>query len=508
MSVNYYLTSVLLSGKDLFNEAWTTGNLYSLGGWVEKLGNFSCVVISFVGFGIVIFSILKNALSGLYVVNPNFWDKVDEIKTAMIGSNGDNGGMINGMISGAASAVPGKGNAAAQKIGGLFTYLLSAIPNVKALTDFDGSEGAIDKKQYFARSIPLLVAQIFIGMLIFFGYPSKIANWIGSAGTQLLDMLIDNTDPVAFVSTMTGKIIKADFSYASSEDPYEKMIYKAAADAWTAVVGHATDIEKAPRQQVAYELESWIYTTFSMHQGKIGATEGYTVSESVSYTTTQPVMPQSLVEGTDGVYVSTAANGTVTYRAYRDVSSLPHGSTMVGATDYIVVTFTCTPKALTSTTTTTGIIHMGKGQPVKTSSGYTVPLESIFSYSEKSQNNCIVGTPISVTVELYNGDVLNTSVSGSLHVSAGNLQLLIPKGVDESVLGNSDKWILNFGFNTSSLKYVAIEGTVKVEVPITSFVIDGNKGLELNSSAEGSVFTDSASVIKELKTGNSANTEN
>ena len=43
------LTASVDASKDLFNEAWTEGNLYSINGIVEKLGTFSCWVISIVG---------------------------------------------------------------------------------------------------------------------------------------------------------------------------------------------------------------------------------------------------------------------------------------------------------------------------------------------------------------------------------------------------------------------------------------------------------------------------
>ena len=503
-----FLLNILLTGKDLFNENWTTGNLYALGGWTEKIGNVACVVISFVGFGIVIFSIIKNALSGLYVVNPNFWDKVDEVKTAMIGADGNGQGYINSAISG----VAGKGgNQVGQQLGGALTYLLSMVPNVKALTDFDGSDGTIDKKQYFARSIPLLVAQIFIGMLIFFGYPSKIANWIGSAGTQVLDMLIDNTDPVAIVTNLSGKFISAQFMYESSDDLYEKQVYNASKEAWTAIVGHLTDIEKNPRQEVAYAVESWVYSKFAPYSSTIGAPDGFNVSSSVTYTTTTPVAPASMAQSGDGVYVSTAANGTVSYRAWIDVLSFTRdtGTTMRGDQDYIVVTYTCTPKAVSSTTTVSGIVHMRRGTMFKSSAGYIIPLESAFGYSESSANNCIVGTPISVTVEMYNGENLTTSAAGSLQVSGGKLQLLIPKGVDEAILGSSGRWVLNFGFNTSSLKYVAIEGTTKIEVPITAFEVNSNLyGLQLSNMNSTEAYDNSTKVINALKSGNVGNSAN
>ena len=152
---NLVVAGMMLTG-DLFAEDWTQGNLNSIPWLTNNLGKLACIVISAVGFGIVIFSILKNALSGLYVVNPKLFDKVDDVQKAI--GLGDYA--AEGALGGLTQKVP--------KIGSILQSLLALIPNVKALTDFDGVDSSvIDKKQYFMKAIPWLVAQIFIGMIIF-----------------------------------------------------------------------------------------------------------------------------------------------------------------------------------------------------------------------------------------------------------------------------------------------------------------------------------------------------
>ncbi|MBR3600621.1 MAG: hypothetical protein IKL53_12225, partial [Lachnospiraceae bacterium] len=78
------LSFATATSQNLFDKAWTEGNLYEIQPVVNVLGTFACWVISIVGFGIVIFSILKNAFSGLYVVNPAFWDKVSDVKAQAV----------------------------------------------------------------------------------------------------------------------------------------------------------------------------------------------------------------------------------------------------------------------------------------------------------------------------------------------------------------------------------------------------------------------------------------
>ena len=80
---------------DLFSGDWTQGNLFEIQGLVNVLAGIAVVVISAVGFGIVIFSILKNAISGLYVVNPPFWDRVSQLKEDAV--NGATG-LVNDTI--------------------------------------------------------------------------------------------------------------------------------------------------------------------------------------------------------------------------------------------------------------------------------------------------------------------------------------------------------------------------------------------------------------------------
>lgn len=486
--------NLLLSSQSLFDPAWTEGNLYTIDWLTKNLGNFACMIISAVGFLIVIFSILKNAISGLYVVNPNFWDKVSDIKNQAVD-------VANSGISGAAGMVPGKGNAAAAKLGGFFTYILSAIPNVRALTDFE--DGEIDKKQYFAKSIPLLIAQIFIGMLIFFGYPAQIANWIGSAGTEVLDIVLTNVDPIATIENLSTKVISADFATEGSDDPYEKAIYEASRSAWTDVVGRATDIEKGPRQELANKIEVWIMDTFNPYANTIGAVQGYRVSSDTSYVTTQPTVPSSYTAGDNGVYMSMASNGTITYRVWKDVSSFMTGSQMVGPTDYLTVSFTCTPAALETVNTISGEWYTSiTGNIVKTNSGYRLDLSSDpIKYSQTAQDNCITGTPVGVSIEIKGADGNTTAtVSGTMEISGTNLYIMVPSSTpEETVLAmKSNKLYVSFGFNTSSLKYYSISGTSRVEIPLTGIVINGGgTGLKLNNMATDESPLSSSSAVQE-----------
>lgn len=350
---NILLTSTPVDpSTDLFSSDWTQGNLFRIQGLVNVLGDFAVLVISTVGFGIVIFSILKNAISGLYVVNPPFWDKVSDLKNDMVqGATG----LVNDTI--------GKSNnAVAKKLGGGLTLILGYIPNIKALTDFDDSDGEyIDKKQYFIKSIPLLVAQIFIGTLIFMGYPTKIASWVGEGGTYVIDAVINNVDPVETVQKLSESIIVYSLATDGSQDPFEVNVNNFTREVFRVVNSQYSDMKKDSAQNVALTLEQNISLAFSDQSVRdvLGADQGYNFTSSAIYTTNTPVPSGGFKEIGEYLYASQASNGTITYRYYINGTDLNSGSTLAGASDWFVLSVTCTPEAISNASTASMIAFGG-----------------------------------------------------------------------------------------------------------------------------------------------------
>jgi len=197
-----------MSGEidSLFNIQWSKGNLGSINFIVQWLSWASVILISIVGFGIVIFSIGKNALAGLYAVSPKLWDRVDEVKKANI------------------SAKQGSGNQLINILGSIPTILCKALPNVKAMTEFDDEQ--ISPKVYFMKSIPVLCLQIFVGVFIFFGYPSQVANTVSKFGTGVLDVVFANVDPTAWISKLPGEISVVNYVTKGSKVPFDTNVLK------------------------------------------------------------------------------------------------------------------------------------------------------------------------------------------------------------------------------------------------------------------------------------------
>ena len=340
------------TATNLFSGDWTQGNLFRIQGLVNFLGDIAVIVISAVGFGIVIFSILKNAISGLYVVNPPFWDKVSDLKNDMVqGATG----MVNDTI--------GKSNnVVAKKLGGGLTLLLGYIPNIKALTDFDDSDGEyIDKKQYFIKSIPLLVAQIFIGTLIFMGYPTKIASWVGTGGTYIIDAVINNVDPIETVQKLSDGIVVYSLATDGSQDPFEVNINAFTREVFRVVNSQYTDMKKVSAQNVALTIEQNISTAFTDQSVRdvLGADQGYNFTSSAIYTSITPTPSGGFKEIAENLHASQASNGTITYRYYINGTDLNSGSTLVSASDWFVLSVTCTPEAISNASTASMIAFGG-----------------------------------------------------------------------------------------------------------------------------------------------------
>lgn len=412
---NFILLAAYAPNQDLFQ--YSTGDLYSIQPLVNVLGDVAVKVISIVGFGIVIFSILKNALSGLYVINPPFWDKVDDIKNQAIGGMTNT---VNEMVGRT------NGNYAAQKVGGILTFFLSLIPNVKALTDFDDGV-PVEKKQYFTKSLLLLIVQIFIGMMIFFGYPAKIANWIGNGGTYFIDAIIRNYDPVQVIQGVSDSFTIYNLATDGSPDPFDKTINKGSSEMIRVVQTKYSDMKKEPTQETAYVLENHLMTALNSEtvRNVLGATEGYDVAVAVSAINSVPTYSGAFSTISDNggrtdTVIAQSTSGIIQIKTWIAGSSLPTGSTKVGANDYFVWTFTATPVAISKTSSSNLIVFGGfkSGSATASTDGHiNVALEGITIGSGDGDLRGTPGKAMIVDAVGANGETLETFTANFMTAS-------------------------------------------------------------------------------------------
>lgn len=412
--------STVQASQDLFSSNWTVGNLFEIQGLVNFLGNIAVIVISAVGFGIVIFSILKNAISGLYVVNPPFWDRVDDIKKELIDGVGSGINSVGDHL--------GKASNASKKLGGLLTTVLGWIPNIKSLTDFEGDEAAaIDKKQYFVKSIPLLVAQIFIGALIFMGYPTKIASWIASGGTSAINAVLNNIDPVEVVSSISDQFVIYNLTTDNSQDPFEQNINDAARAVASSVYTKYDDMEKQPKQAVALEIENMLIQAFDNEsiRNVLGSADGYKFNCSALSTTIQPTVSSAYSDLGNNVKCSTSSSGTVSYVWYVNGTSLSTGSAKASSEDWFQLNITATPIALSNVGGNALVVFGGFDSNQISSNVQTkeikVPISNITFGSGNDDIHGALGKTITATAIKVDGSTVSELHSYQCQIQGGSV---------------------------------------------------------------------------------------
>lgn len=236
---------------ELFNLEWTSGSMMRIEPIAVVIGTLVSWIISIVGFGIVVAPLAKNAVHGLYAAFPKFWDKVYEVKRSQLEFGGK--GFVtanNGIMTAAGS------NQVSKVIGTVSSVLLSLCPNIKAMTDFE--DELLDAKAYFLRAIPMMCVTMFIGVFIWFGYPARVADKVGTFGRKAFDVVLDNVDPTAWVEAIPGELAIYSFATSSASDDVSEYEYKIAKSVVTTFLGSVTDTPKENRQAVASELENWV----------------------------------------------------------------------------------------------------------------------------------------------------------------------------------------------------------------------------------------------------------
>lgn len=231
--------------NNLFNPAWTTGSLSAVAPIVHVIGIFAMWVISIGGFFMVILPIIRNVINGIYVVAAPLCDKIDEAhKTKFVTKE-----YWKGQVGG--------GNELAATVGGITTVLLGLVPNFKALSDFES--GIIDPKTWFIKAIPKMCIYVCIGVLIFYGYPSRIADKYSTAVTATIDVALNNIDPKAIIDraeelkTFTG----GDFASAEATDTLGKNTYALSKGIYGTMKSTYSDMSKDNLVSSSRKIEQW-----------------------------------------------------------------------------------------------------------------------------------------------------------------------------------------------------------------------------------------------------------
>ena len=494
MNSAFLYNLIVLSNSALFDEEYTVGQAGLITWLRDNAGVVICYVISAVGFMIVAAAIIKNALAGLYLAFPRMWDKVSDVR-----KNVESG--FQNMAGGE------KGKKA---VGTFAVLLLSMLPDVKAATEFgEGGDSEMSsgegkkfmKKMWLSKAIPEFIALCMIGMLIFYGYPTKLANWIGNTGRFALDAFFDNVDPVQLTKNVFTGLSTYELATDSATSSLEKNVNALTRSAVKQVYTKYSDMQSQPLQETALSIENAILNVANECPGLnavLQEQDGLTVSFMAQLTATKPVIGDAFKEGTtkegapiEGLYFAESTSGVRQYKFRLATANLPTGSTKVGANDYILVTVNATPRSqsIVNSAVVTFVENI-KTDPTTKSEGTSYPFITLNRFINNSTANTGVyttlGASVKITVFNEGGTVIGT-YTGTVE-QAGTSALIVQMSNTQSgeyngkVSGNDAKYVevsMPDGTYTTYTSIVNdVEVLTKVNVNAYRFVLGASNEVD------------------------------
>jgi hypothetical protein len=209
------------------------GAIDSISGIVNVVDGGFIMVISFVAFFIISVALLKNVLAGAYCAFPKFWDKVDLAHKEV-----ENDGFIQRFRNTFSSQGVQQIN-----MGTISKALLSIMPNIKTLTEFE--DNTLGVKNYFIRAIPQMLVVIMIGAFIYNGFYRDTAIKVADFGSEIFARTVLAADPIALFDQITGSGGRPDFSTGNSPEQADKDRTKVFTTAYEAIIGRYNDISTA-----------------------------------------------------------------------------------------------------------------------------------------------------------------------------------------------------------------------------------------------------------------------
>lgn len=312
--------------NNLFDPSMTTGDLSKIKPVVRVVQIVSVWVISIIGLSITISTILKQAVHGLYATNPKFWDKVAEIHEQKLGATVDKGG-----------------NQIQILLGFGLSFVFSLLPNVKAITEFDGD--AVDPKTFFTKSLPISCLYLFIGVFIFYGYTTKVGEKVSLFGTELLDNFFLQIDPLEWAEKVPTSFAKINLSTSGSKEDFDAEVNSIAKKAYAALKTDMGDISKEYQPRVALAVEQWVISCMEENRSPYMNKDAYSMSYNARTTTEMSDLSR--------VHQKTNSDQTEYTVAYqKPVSEFNTGSAnATAAADYLRIDVTFTKKALKNNVT-------------------------------------------------------------------------------------------------------------------------------------------------------------
>lgn len=407
--------------NNLFNPAYTQGDLSKIRPIVNVVQTISVWVISIIGLAITISTIIKQAVHGLYATNPQFWDKVDEIHRQKLGATVDRGGNQVQMI-----------------LGFGLSFAFSLFPNIKAITEFDGD--TVDPKTFFTKSLPMACLYLFIGVFIFYGYTTKFGEKASIFGTELLDNFFLQVDPIAWAEKIPTSFAKINLSTSGSKSEFDGQVNDITKKAYGALKTDLGDITKEKQPRVALEVESWVISCLE-------EVRQYTDEDNwkMQFNARTTPMISDLTKVHNG---RNEAGTEFTFAWQKPVSEFNTGTASVNAaTDYLRIDVTYTKKASKQNTTSVEATMYGGTYSSGTKEG-------VIELGTSNVEAQLTGNGVRGAV---NGVAVEISINGSkLTIKPLKSSEKLPDKVSE--ITDITNMYYVFGSGTHPIKAISISG--------------------------------------------------
>lgn len=233
--------------NNLFNPQWTTGSLSAIAPIVQVVGFICMSLISIGGFFMVVLPLMRNVVNGIVCVAPNLCEKIHTAHMQKLG--------IDQFKNNAG------GNQIVMVMGSITTIIFSCFPDFIAMSDFE--DGIRDPKSYMIRGIPIMCVSMFIGVFIFYGYPAKIGEKVADASTSVIDMLLNNVDPKAWIEKIPTNLARPDLSTDKATDNLGKNTNTVAKSIYSAFTSKYSAMSKDNRIELSHAIEGWVNNTLS-----------------------------------------------------------------------------------------------------------------------------------------------------------------------------------------------------------------------------------------------------
>lgn len=248
--------------QDILNNPRYEGMMSTISGVTGFVDGIFMTVITFVAFFIISVALLRNVLAGAYCAFPKFWDQVAFAHE----QNKDKAffEQIKGI----------KDSYKTASMSSLKTLILRIVPNIKCLTDFEGN--TINKKDYFIRAIPEMIAVVIIGVFIYNGYYRDFTSKVADAGSQLIDRAILSFDPIGTFDNMLNTAGRPSFATDDSIDQFNKNKNKVAVEIYSQIISRYTDIKDAnSKAEIASQIDAVVDQMFPEdYKSWFGAEDG------------------------------------------------------------------------------------------------------------------------------------------------------------------------------------------------------------------------------------------